>query len=231
MLALPQFPDAAADANSTPFPFPSAYPTTSLPEESQTEIHLNCKPTTIRPLQAVHHAPCAMCHVTCLPRLWETIAFSQRYLSYRLREQRHWTQLSWAPPWRTILYKYLWLAPPPSPLDLLPRPAHSFEECHCECHTNCSLCAPSYLPFLSCPAVSCLPSFVSALPGHNVSYMYCIRYIYTWAAKRATKVDINNKWKNESTNCPAGLLDFRICSTFHRLISVDLAWGRCGFPS
>lgn len=190
MLALPQFPDAAADANSTPSPFPL---TTSLPE-SQTEIHLNCKPTTIRPLQAVHHAPCAMCHVTCLPRLWETIAFSHRYLSYRLRELRctglnctelNLTELSWAPPWRTILYKYLRLAPlPPTPLlDLLPRPAHSFKECHCECHTNCSLCAPSCLllpcPVLLCPA--CLPSFVSALPGHNVScvcIVYDVRYIY-----------------------------------------------------
>lgn len=217
----------------SPSPSPSAYPTTSLPEESQTEIHLNCKPTTIRPLQAVHHAPCAMCHVTCLPRLWETIAFSHRYLSYRLREQRHWTQLSWAPPWRTILYKYLRHAP-------LPRstccPARRIRSKNVIVNViQIAVCAP--LPALSCPALSCC-----VLPACPLLYrpclgimwaicMYCIRYIYTWAAKRAPKVDINNKWENESTTCPAGLLDYRICSTFHRLISVDLAWVRCGSPS
>lgn len=175
-----------------------------------------------------------MCHVTCLPRLWETIASSHRYLSYRLRElcatglscctELNWTKLSWAPPWRTILYKYLRLARCPSMFNRLHRPAHSFQECHCECHTNCSLWPPSYpLPY---PALACLlPSFVSALPGHNVYYMY-MYCIYTWAARRAPKVDINNKW--ESEGC---LLDYRICSTFHRLISMDLDWIKCGSPS
>lgn len=228
MLALPQFPDAAADANSTPSP--SAYPTTSLPEESQTEIHLNCKPTTIRPLQAVHHAPCTMCHVPC--DLLAKALGDYRLLSSLSLISSSWTQLSWAPPWRTILYKYLRLAPP-----LPARPAAPPGAFVRRMSLWMSYKLQSVRPFLPCPAVSCcvLPACpLLYRPCQGIMWaicMYCIRYIYTWAAKRAPKVDINNKWENESTTCPAGLLDYRICSTFHRLISVDLVWVRCGSPS
>lgn len=112
----------------------------------------------------------------------------------------NWTKLSWAPPWRTILYKYLRLTP--SLLNRLPRPAHSFEECHCECHTNCSLWTPSCL-ILLCPA--CCPLLYR--PCRGIMCTICMYCIYTWAAKRAPKVDINNKWESEGTTCLAA------CST------------------
>lgn len=140
-------------------PLPSCHPLPALClPESQTEIHLNCKPTTIRD-RCKQYTMCHVTdHVTCLPRLCLTIAFAISSIVFGFAlswtELHNWTWFRLHPcpalPCPDILYKYLRLCSLSCPLRLC---AHSFEECHCECHTNCSPCPPP--PFwhhpLCCP--------------------------------------------------------------------------------